>query len=164
MYRNDCLLCKIAQKIEFSHIIWENENYMAFLSIFPNTPGVTVVIPKEHCSSYYADVDDRIISELMIIVKKVSLILDEAFDDVARTAMVFEGFGIDHLHAKLYPMHGTKQYSKQWESIASTSDVFFEKYPGYITTENSHFRQHSCSDLAELAQRIRDISKKQEGD
>ena len=53
---NDCIFCAIAQGASLAHMIWQDEKYMAFLSIFPNTKGFTVVIPKAHQPSYFADV------------------------------------------------------------------------------------------------------------
>ncbi|MEK9173928.1 MAG: HIT family protein, partial [Patescibacteria group bacterium] len=41
-----CIFCKIVAKEVPSHVVWEDESHVAFLSIFPNTEGVTVVIPK----------------------------------------------------------------------------------------------------------------------
>jgi diadenosine tetraphosphate (Ap4A) HIT family hydrolase len=31
-----------------SWTVWEDDQYMAFLTPFPNTPGFTVVIPKQN--------------------------------------------------------------------------------------------------------------------
>ncbi len=104
----DCIFCKIVEGEAPSHKIWEDENYLAFLSIFPNTEGTTVVIPKKHYGSYPFDLPDNVLSDLILATKKVAKLLDSKLDDVGRTAMVFEGFGVDHVHSKLFPMHGTK--------------------------------------------------------
>jgi diadenosine tetraphosphate (Ap4A) HIT family hydrolase len=90
-YNNDCIFCKIANKKEQAYIIWENENFMAFLSIYPNTDGVTVVIPKKHYPSYIFDMEDNLINEIMKAVKKVSKIIDSKLENVGRTALIFEG-------------------------------------------------------------------------
>jgi len=42
----DCIFCKIVKGEASAHTIWENEKYLAFLSIFPNTLGTAVVISK----------------------------------------------------------------------------------------------------------------------
>ena len=44
---------------------------------------------------------------------------------------MFEGLGINHLHAKLYPAFGLKS---KFESIHSREMISFEAYPGYVTT------------------------------
>lgn len=42
----DCIFCSIVRKTSPAHILWEDDNHMAFLSIFSNTPGFSVVIPS----------------------------------------------------------------------------------------------------------------------
>lgn len=83
------------------HKIWEDDDHLAFLSIFPNTDGFSVVIPKAHHPSYAFDLPDEVLSALMLATKRVAKQLDRAFDDVGRCGMVFEGYGVDHVHAKL---------------------------------------------------------------
>ena len=109
---DDCVFCKIVKGEVPSHKIWEDDKHLAILSIYPNTPGFTVVITKEHKPSYIFDNDDKTVSDLTLASKKVAKLLDETFEDVGRTGMFFEGFGVDHLHSKLFPMHGTK--NKEW--------------------------------------------------
>src|SRR6185369_12596591 len=116
----DCIFCKIVSGEVPSHKVWEDEKHMAFLTIFPNTVGVTVVITKDHNPSYIFENTDEVVSKLMLATKKVAKILDSTFEDVGRTGVVFEGFGVDHLHSKLYPMHGTGNMD-EWKMIESGS-------------------------------------------
>jgi histidine triad (HIT) family protein len=44
----DCIFCKIVKGKAPAHKIWEDKKHLAFLSIFPNTEGFTVVITKKH--------------------------------------------------------------------------------------------------------------------
>ena len=55
--------------------IWEDEKFLAFLTPFPNTPGFTVVIPKQNPGDYVFSLDDNLYSEMMLAVKKVAGIL-----------------------------------------------------------------------------------------
>lgn len=148
----DCIFCKIIKNEAPSHKIWEDDKHLAFLSIFPNTEGATVVIPKTHYTSYAFDLPDEVLSDLVIATKKVAKLLDSKLEDVGRTAMVFEGFGIDHVHAKLFPMHGTKKMS-EWKPIESKVGKYFDKYEGYIS---SHDYERADNDkLADLAKKIK---------
>ena len=148
----DCIFCKLVRGEVPSHQIWEDENHLAFLSIFPNTKGFTVVIPKKHYPSYAFDLDDNVLTDLMKAVKQVAKLLDKKLDDVGRTGMIFEGFGVDHIHAKLFPMHGTANM-KEWQQLKSDVDKFFEKYEGYISSHD--YRRADDKELAELATKIR---------
>ena len=72
----DCLFCKIAAGEVRSHKIWEDRAHLAFLSIFPNTEGVSVVIPKAHYPSYAFALPDDALSALMLATKNVATLLD----------------------------------------------------------------------------------------
>jgi len=122
----DCIFCQIVKNESPSFKIWEDEKHLAFLTIFPNTEGVTVVIPKAHYSSYAFDLPDEVLTDLILATKKVAKLLDSKLEDVGRTAMVFEGYGVDHIHAKLYPMHRTADMG-EWRPIESKIDKYFDQ-------------------------------------
>ncbi|MFH1896283.1 MAG: HIT family protein [bacterium] len=152
----DCIFCKIVSGELPCHKVWEDERHLAFLSIFPNTDGFTVVTTKKHYGSYFVDQDDRVASELLLVAKKVCQKIDIAFSDVGRTGLIFEGFGVDHLHCKLFPMHGTGDLS-EWKPILSEGfKKFFEKYEGYIASNDS--KRADDEELAKLAQKIKDAN------
>ena len=44
--RTDCIFCQMTRNERPCHIIDSNDEFMAFLTIFPNTLGATVVIQK----------------------------------------------------------------------------------------------------------------------
>jgi histidine triad (HIT) family protein len=148
----DCIFCQMVRKEMPCHMLWEDEKYMAFLSIFPNTEGVSVVIPKEHVGSYVFDAPDSIVEGLMRAARKVARGIDGALDDVGRTGMVFEGFGVDHLHAKLFPMHQTADM-KEWKPIESPRKEFYEAYPGFLSSHDAE--RKNDAELEKTAQRIR---------
>ena len=149
---SDCIFCKIVKGEAPAHKIWEDEKHLAFLSIFPNTIGATVIIPKAHYTSYAFDLSDEVLTDLILATKKVAKLLDLKLNDVGRTAMVFEGFGVDHVHAKLFPMHGTENL-KEWKPIKSNVDKYFDKYEGYISSHD--FKRADDDGLAKLTKQIR---------
>lgn len=149
-----CIFCDIVKGEAPAYIVWEDDKHIAFLSIFPNTEGVTVVIPKEHFPSYAFDLPEAVLLDLVKTTKKVAKLLDSKLSDVGRTAMVFEGFGVDHIHAKLFPMHGTKM--DQWKEINSKVDKYFDKYEGYISSHD--YKRADDQILKKLADKIRDQS------
>ena len=150
---DDCIFCKIVRGEAPAHTVWEDDDHLAFLSIFPNTEGVTVVIPKEHHASYAFDMPDESLEALMRATKQVAKRLDEALPDVGRTGMVFEGFGVDHVHAKLFPMHGTADLTS-WKPIESKVEKYFDQYEGYISSHD--YDRADDVTLAALAKRIRE--------
>lgn len=149
---SDCVFCNIVKGDLPCHKIWENDEFLAFLSIFPNTPGFSVVVPKKHYPSYAFDLPDDLLSRLTVAAKKVGKRIDKAFDDVGRTGMIYEGFGVDHVHAKLFPMHGTGNLAT-WKPLHAKLDTYFTLYPGYISSHDG--ARASDEALAGIAARIR---------
>ena len=148
---DDCIFCKIVNGEAPSHVIWEDENHLAFLSIFPNTKGFTVVVPKKHVSSYLFDASDETVTALVLAAKKVGKLLDSKLEDVGITGLIAEGFGVDHLHVKLFPMHGTKQ--ETWKPISSNVDKYFDQYEGYISSHD--YKRADEDSLKDLADKIK---------
>lgn len=153
----DCIFCQMVAGTAACHKIYEDDKHLAFLTIFPNTKGVTVVIPKAHIGSSPFEQSDEVLQDLIIATKKTAQLLTNYFADVGRCGMVFEGFGIDHLHAKLYPLHNTAQ--KEWTPIESGSanKTYYETYPGFISSNDSHMADQN--ELAELAKNIRESAQ-----
>jgi len=131
MNKPDCIFCKIVKNEIPSHKIYEDENFIAILDIFPNTKGMTLVLTKDHYDSYAADMDDEIYSRFFLTAKKISKLLDEKLG-VRRTALVMEGMGINHAHIKLYPLHGLES---DFVEMIPEENIFFDKYKGFITTQ-----------------------------
>ena len=123
------LFDKIVSREFPAFIVWEDDNYAAFLTPFANTQGVTVVVPKKNPGDYIFNLDDSEISGLMRATKKVAKLLERALG-ANRIAVVFEGEAVPHVHAKLYPMHHMDADRSQFPK----HEVFFPSYPGFITT------------------------------
>ena len=110
-----------------------------------------MVISKKHYPSYVFDLPQEVRTDLIEAAGKVAKLLDAKFEDVGRTAMIFEGFGVDHVHAKLFPMHGTRK--ETWEQAHPNVNKYFEKYEGYVSSHD--YVRADDEQLAKLAERIR---------
>ena len=113
------------------YIVWQDENYVAFLTPFASTPGATVVVPRQNPGDYIFSLPDESIASLMFAARKVANLLEKAFD-TPRVALVFEGEAVPHVHAKLYPMHGVHDDRSKFPKHVN----FFPAYPGYISSAN----------------------------
>jgi hypothetical protein len=82
----------------------------------------------------------------------VGKLLDRSFDDVGRTGLIMEGFGVDHVHTKLIPMHGTG-HLKEWKAINGVDSKFFNTYEGYLSSHDSERADDNL--LKERAELIR---------
>ncbi len=146
--RENCVFCKIVNGELYSAKIWEDNDFLAILDIMPNTKGMTLVLTKEHYDSYAFDMPDRIYSRFMLSAKKVSKLLEKGLK-VKRVAMVMEGMGINHVHIKLYPLHGL---DNKFEEIWAKDKIFFEKYEGFISTQTGE--KVDINELKKLATEI----------
>lgn len=133
--------------------VWEDKSYLAFLTPFPNTPGLTVVIPKKNPGDYVFAMDAQEIAGLMSAAKKVAGLLERALG-VKRVGLVFEGEGVAHVHAKLYPMHGDLNPEKL--SAIAHHEEFYPEYPGYISTVEGP--RMTDDELNEIQQKIQKVS------
>ena len=152
---DNCIFCKIVKGEIPCAKAWEDKDHLAILDINPNTKGMTVVLTKKHYDSYAFDMPDDDYSKLMIASKKVAKMLEKAFN-IKRVALVMEGMGVNHVHIKLYPMHGiTEKFKETW----AAEKEFFEKYPGYISTVLGP-KQVPVDELKKLAEDIIRKNKK----
>lgn len=109
--------------------VWEDDEYLAFLTPYPNTPGFTIVVPKKNPGDNYTSVNDAAYTGLLLAARKVARRLQEAYN-IKRVGLVLEGEAVPHLHAKLIPLH-----AQQDTAGAQVDHVeFYPHYPGYLTT------------------------------
>ena len=80
----------------------EDENFFAFLDIFPVAKGHTLVIPKKEVD-YLFDLDDETYAGLQLFAKKVALGLQKAIPCKKVGVMVL-GLEVPHAHIHLVPM------------------------------------------------------------
>ena len=133
--------------------VWEDDEFVAFLTPFPNTPGFTVLIPKTNVGDYVFALDDEVYGRFLVAVKLVANILERAFD-TPRVALVFEGTGVAHVHAKLIPLHGELAGET---NVWSDHTEFNELYKGWLTTAEGP--KMSDEQLDEIQTKILEVQK-----
>ena len=127
-----CLFCDIAKGESPCFKIWEDEKFMAFLDIFPNTKGQSIVIPKKHYDSdLFLIQDPKFYKEYLTATQEVVEVLKRGLG-VQRVSMIMEGMGVNHVHLKLYPLIGL---SEEWKPTIATEEIYFQQYEGYLSTQ-----------------------------
>jgi len=107
----------------------EDENFFAFLDIFPVAKGHTLVIPKKEVD-YLFDLDDETYVGLQLFAKKVALGIQKAIPCKKVGVMVL-GLEVPHAHIHLVPMQSeadllnfSKKLSFSQEEMAKiTADI-----------------------------------------
>ena len=107
-----------------SYKIAEDENFYAFLDIFPLAQGHTLVIPKKEVD-YLFDLDDELYIGLQLFAKKVARELKEAIPCV-KVGVAVLGLEVPHAHIPLVPMQSEADLSFSKPKLKFTSEEFAE--------------------------------------
>ncbi|OHA93445.1 MAG: hypothetical protein A3H52_01965 [Candidatus Zambryskibacteria bacterium RIFCSPLOWO2_02_FULL_39_26] len=95
----DCIFCKIVSGEIPTHKVYEDENFLAFLDINPQSPGHTQVIPKKHCRWVW-DVPE--VGEYFEVVRKIAKAEQKAFGTDWILSRII-GDEIPHAHIWVFP-------------------------------------------------------------
>lgn len=101
------IFTKIINKEIPAYIVAEDDDFLAFLDINPLVPGHTLVIPKKEID-YLFDIDDNLISSMMIFTKKVAKAIKLTMD-CKRVGIGASGFEIPHAHIHVMPIDMTAE-------------------------------------------------------
>ena len=96
------IFTKIAKGEIPAYKVAEDENYFAFLDIFPVAKGHTLVIPKKEVD-YLFDLDDELYTGLQLFTKKVAAGLKKAIP-CEKVGVLVLGLEVPHAHIHLVPM------------------------------------------------------------
>lgn len=102
----------------------ENEDFLAFLDVFPIAEGHTLVIPKQ-ATDYIFDLDDDLYSGLHLFAKKVALAIDKAVP-CARVGTAVVGLEVPHAHIHLVPINSIGDISFEKEKLKLTDTRMVE--------------------------------------
>ncbi len=86
-----------------SHIVAENDTYIAFLDVMPLVHGHVLVVPKQEVD-YIFDLDDATLSGLTLFAKKVAVAIKKAVP-CKRIGIAVIGLEVPHTHIHLVPMN-----------------------------------------------------------
>lgn len=101
----NCIFCKIIKGEIPSFKVWEDERFLAFLSIEPINPGHTLVIPKKHID-YIFDMEESQLGELFIACKPIAQVLKQVFNPLSgKIGIMVAGQEVPHVHVSLIPIN-----------------------------------------------------------
>lgn len=96
------IFTKIVQGEIPAYKVAEDDNYLAFLDVFPLVKGHTLVIPKREID-YIFDLDDALLSGLHVFSKKVAKAIEKAIP-CKRVGVSVVGLEVPHAHVHLIPI------------------------------------------------------------
>ena len=107
-----------------SYKIAEDENYYAFLDIFPLAKGHTLVVPKKEVD-YIFDMEDELLAGLNVFAKKIAKAIDEAIE-CERVGVAVIGLEVPHTHIHLIPINNIEDINFARPKLKFSKEEFSE--------------------------------------
>lgn len=95
----NCIFCKIVAGEIPSYKVYEDENFLAFLDIHPQTTGHVQIIPKDH-HRWVWEVPN--VGEYFELARKIAIAQQRAFETELIRSQVF-GEEVPHAHIWVFP-------------------------------------------------------------
>ncbi|MFI5260242.1 MAG: HIT family protein [Candidatus Paceibacteria bacterium] len=109
----DTIFTKIIRREVPAHIVYEDNETIAFLDVKPNVPGHTLVVPKKWTENIF-DVDDENLAAVMRTVRKIAPAVRDAVG--AHGVHINSNHGaaagqiVMHLHFHIIPRHDRSEF------------------------------------------------------
>ena len=81
--------------------VWEDDEFVGFLTIAPVTQGHTLVVPRAEIDQWQ-DVDPELFARLTGVAQKLGRAVRTAFD-APRAGLLIAGLEVPHLHVHVFP-------------------------------------------------------------
>ena len=102
----------------------EDDNYLAFLDIFPLAKGHVLVIPKKE-TDYIFDIATDEYLQLFKFAQKISKAMDKVID-CKRIGVAVIGLEVPHAHIHLVPLNHVSDINFERPKLNFTEDVMKE--------------------------------------
>ena len=105
-----------------SYKIAEDENFYAFLDVFPIAKGHALVVPKKEVD-YLFDLDDETLGGLHVFAKKIAKAIEKAVP-CKRIGTAVVGLEVPHAHLHLIPINKISDISFERPKLKLSEDEF----------------------------------------
>ncbi|MBI2664306.1 HIT family protein [Candidatus Woesearchaeota archaeon] len=114
----DCIFCKIVKGDVAAYKLYEDDDIISFLDIFPIHPGHALVVPKKHSVDIF-DTDEETMGKMMKVAKKLSPSVMKGTKangiNIGMNNRAAAGQEVLHAHVHIIPRYdddGLKAWSK----------------------------------------------------
>ena len=120
-----CIFCRIASHEIPSKVVYEDDKFISFLDLTQTTIGHTLVVPKRHSKNIY-ELNDEDAKEIMAVVKKVSLMLKNAFSPIWINIVNNNERplqSVEHFHIHLIPRYENDNFDILFKDNSKNVDL-----------------------------------------
>ena len=97
------IFSKIINRELPAHIIAENDDFIAFLDVFPLVEGHVLAVPKIEIDKAF-DLSDELLSKWLVFAKPIAKAIEKSFD-CNRCGISIVGLEVPHAHMHLIPIN-----------------------------------------------------------
>ena len=104
--------------------IAEDDNFFAFLDIFPLVKGHVLVIPKVETDHFF-NLNDQYLAGILLFAKPIALAIEKAFD-CNRCGISVLGLEVPHAHVHLVPVNNADDLNFTRPKLKLPADELME--------------------------------------
>lgn len=120
----DSIFTKIINKEIPAYIIEENDDFIAFLDVFPLAKGHTLVIPKKQVD-YIFDLDENTYLALWKFAQKIAAKVENVVE-CKRIGIAVIGLEVPHAHIHLVPLNNVEDINFSRPKLQFKESEFLE--------------------------------------
>jgi histidine triad (HIT) family protein len=116
----DCVFCGIATGAVPAHVVYEDDDAMAFLDIHPATIGHTLVIPRRHATDIWSLAPDdaaAVARAALVVADQLRAALDLSGLSLVQANGRAAGQTVFHFHLHLVPRKDGDGLLRPWRPI-----------------------------------------------
>ena len=118
-----------------SYKIKEDENFLAFLDVFPLVKGHVLVVPKKEVDKLF-DLDEELLAAMLVFAKPIAKAIEKTFD-CKRCGMSAIGLEVPHAHLHLVPINTADDLNFTRPKISFTQDEMMDIQQQLLNNLNS---------------------------
>ena len=127
---SECIFCKIVKGETPNYTVYEDENVLAFLDIYPHAKGHAVVIPKIHAETYF-DLNEELLGKFSLGVKRAMEKIEKTLQpdgfNVGWNQDEVAGQVVPHLHVHIIPRYKGDSGGSMHSIITHPGEVSVEE-------------------------------------
>ena len=125
-YDPDNIFAKILRGEANAHLVLNEEHCLAFMDLMPQSPGHTLVIPREPAENLF-DLSDTALSELVLATRRVARAVRAAFNPpgmmIAQLNGADAGQSVFHIHFHVIPRKGGLAMPLDARTVADAAEL-----------------------------------------